>query len=312
MALLQPYQQKTRQVPPPVFQPPIQASPPGQGNNSGGVVSASGFNSNGTYSGGIQPAGNNYPAGIYGAGAGGGGTALGTITPNDLTSHQLTGLIDQNSAYIQQARNGAINQANSRGLLNSSIAAGNAQGEAIKAALPIATADAQANYGLQTTNLNNLAKIQGENINAEAGITEAGTAASASMYGVDANNRGALLRQTNDLAFQGEQAGLNYERNLGYKQQDYYNSSALSDQQYHNALGMSQFGLGASLLEGQQNFYNSAGLAAMNNPAIMGDPAAFGGFLQFIGNPFSNTIDNIFTRLFGSTGGGTPQPASGG
>jgi hypothetical protein len=56
-----------------------------------------------------------------------------------------------------------------------------------------------------------------------------------------------------------------------------------------------------------QNFSYSAGLSAMSNPAIMGDPQAFGGYMQFISNIFgaNGTIDNIFNNLFGSYGGGS-------
>lgn len=58
-------------------------------------------------------------------------------------SGQLTSLLDSESPYIQQARLAGKEQAASRGMLNSSMAAGASQREAIKGALPIATQDAQ-------------------------------------------------------------------------------------------------------------------------------------------------------------------------
>lgn len=251
---------------------------PGYGNTASGAFGL-GY---GSSSSGQQPGGNNYPAGIYGPGANGSGTALGTVTPDELTSNQLTGLIDQNSDYIKQARLQANNTANSRGELNGSIAAGNAQGAAIQAALPIASANANTIANLQTTNLNNLSKTQTANIGANATMTAAGMAAGASMYDTRQNNEGALLRQEDQDAFQGEQNELAFQNS------------------YDMNMSMDQFNLGASLLTGQQSFYNQAGIAAMNDPAIMGDPAAFGGFLQFISNPFSNSIDNIFSSIFGN------------
>lgn len=277
------------------------------GSSSGGSSGSTGGSStSGGYTAGQQPGGNNYPQGIYGVGPNGSGTALGTITPDELTSNQLNELLASNSPYIQQARQSAINQANSRGLLNSSIAAGNSQAAAIQAGLPIASQDAQANYGLQQTNLNNLAKIQSGNIAAHAQVQSAQIGARASMYGQDQTT----LRQREDLAYQGEQAGLNYQRNLGLTNQNFYNQSALSAQNYQQNLGLDQFNLGSTLLSGMQNFSYSAGLNAMNNPAIMGDPQSFGGYMQFISNVFGGNgmIDNIFNNLFGSY---NPAPVGG-
>lgn len=71
------------------------------------------------------------------------------VTGNELVSNQLNNLISKNNPYIQRARAGAMNTANSRGLLNSSIAAGSGEAAAIDAALPIAQQDAStyANRG---------------------------------------------------------------------------------------------------------------------------------------------------------------------
>lgn len=62
---------------------------------------------------------------------------------------QIKGIIDQNSPLMQQAVSRANEQMNSRGLLNSSIGVGAAQGALYDAAMPIATADANtyANAG---------------------------------------------------------------------------------------------------------------------------------------------------------------------
>lgn len=279
---------------------------PGNGNyvvygQTNGIGPGTAF---GTSTTGQQPAGNNYPAGIYGVGGGGGGTALGTVTSDELTSNQLNGLISQNSPYIQQARNQATAQANSRGAINSSIAAGNAQGAAIQAALPIAADNANTIANLQTTNLNDLSKTQTANIGANAQMSSAAMAAGAEMNVASQNNAGALLRQTDQNAFQGEQDELAFEH-----------AGALSQQAYQQNLGLDSFNLGSTLLTGQQNFYSQAGLAAMNDPAIMGDPASFGGYMQFVSGPFSNVIDSIFNNpIFGGIFGnqsGTSAPSTG-
>jgi hypothetical protein len=64
------------------------------------------------------------------------------VTPDSLVSNRLSGLLAKNNPYIQQAVNSANLQASRRGMLNTGAAAGFAQDAAIKAALPIAQADA--------------------------------------------------------------------------------------------------------------------------------------------------------------------------
>ena len=71
--------------------------------------------------------------------------------PEDPVNHNIStvegrmeGLLSSSSPYIKRARTGAKQQAASRGLLNSSIAAGAGEAAAIDAALPIAQQDASA------------------------------------------------------------------------------------------------------------------------------------------------------------------------
>lgn len=65
----------------------------------------------------------------------------------ETVSGQLDALLKKDSPLMSRARAGAMQTANSRGLVNSSMAAGAGEAAAIDAALPIANADAQA-YGL--------------------------------------------------------------------------------------------------------------------------------------------------------------------
>jgi hypothetical protein len=72
----------------------------------------------------------------------------------------LTGIISQNSPLLQQARTGALQQANSRGLLNSSIAQTAGDSAVYNAAVPIAQSDAaQASKVAQTNVANTNADI---------------------------------------------------------------------------------------------------------------------------------------------------------
>lgn len=65
-----------------------------------------------------------------------------TITSDETVSGRLNALLSGGSPYVESARNRGIEQANQRGLINSSLAAGTAERAAIDAALPIAQQDA--------------------------------------------------------------------------------------------------------------------------------------------------------------------------
>lgn len=79
-----------------------------------------------------------------------------TYTPgeNSLVSNQLSKLLASDSPYMQRARARAMETANARGLLNSSIAATAGEAAAIDASMPIAQADAGAFLGSQRDNTN--------------------------------------------------------------------------------------------------------------------------------------------------------------
>ena len=115
---------------------------------------------------------------------------------------QLTSLLDQNSAYVNQARQQATEQASGRGLLNSTIAANQGQRAAIQSALPIAQQDAQtwanaqsaqqqAEYGQET--IKTEAIVSGALVEQKAAIqqkqTELNNAFQARMQGMDAQNK---------------------------------------------------------------------------------------------------------------------------
>jgi hypothetical protein len=71
------------------------------------------------------------------------------------TADRVNGLLSAGNPYIEQAKSAGMDLANSRGLLNSSIAAGASQKAAYDAAVPIATNDANigATKDLQTSQI---------------------------------------------------------------------------------------------------------------------------------------------------------------
>jgi hypothetical protein len=80
---------------------------------------------------------------------------------------QLQQLLGEDSPYIAESRRQAVEQAGSRGLLNSSTAAGAGQRAAIESALPIAQQDAEtySKFGLQEQQARNtLGTVQAEAI----------------------------------------------------------------------------------------------------------------------------------------------------
>lgn len=88
------------------------------------------------------------------------------VAPNQTVQGQLKDLMDPNSGLIQQARTGALQQANSRGLLNSSIAQTGADEAAYAAAIPIATTDAATYNNAAGYNANEANVFAQQNANA--------------------------------------------------------------------------------------------------------------------------------------------------
>jgi hypothetical protein len=201
--------------------------------------------------------------------------------------NQLTS--DPNNAYLKQARNSAMAGAAARGLGNSSYAAGNAQGAAIRAALPIATNDANMNAEAERTNAQYLNQMELGNRQNQTSITTANIGAGASMYGsdraYDASRYGQdqqTLRQGQQNTFDAGQADINrqFQQNmLGL--QNYYGAQDWSRNLYGNIL---------------QGAYGTM----YSNPDYFSDPNAAMGFVNGFGNFASNQIDQYMY------GGGQP------
>ena len=77
---------------------------------------------------------------------------LGEVAPESTVEGRLPGLLSQNNPYIERARTRAAAMSNRRGMLNTSMAMGAAEGAAIDRALPIAQQDARANLEQQFLN----------------------------------------------------------------------------------------------------------------------------------------------------------------
>ena len=99
--------------------------------------------------------GTTFPAAEAATGQAAGYTASQrSVDPSKETvAGQMQGLISANSPFMQQARTSALQQMNSRGVLNSSMAQSAADAAAYQAAIPIAQADAGIYNDAATKNL---------------------------------------------------------------------------------------------------------------------------------------------------------------
>ncbi len=105
-----------------------------------------------------------------------------TVNDNATVENRLTGLLSSGSKYIQANEASSLRKSSARGLLNSSIAAGEGQKAAIESALPIAQQDAklfgdmalQNNKAENDSSLNNqVAALEFQKTNNNAAITGA-------------------------------------------------------------------------------------------------------------------------------------------
>lgn len=88
------------------------------------------------------------------------------VQPNATVQGRMEGLLSEGSRYLDIARQKSAEQANNRGFLNSSMAAGAGERAAIEAALPIASQDAGTFNQRDLTNMQNV--NQSRQFNAQA------------------------------------------------------------------------------------------------------------------------------------------------
>src|SRR3990167_1403300 len=74
------------------------------------------------------------------------------LDPKSTVQQQVADITKADGVLMQQARTGAVQTMNKRGLINSSMAIGAGEEAVIKQALPIASQDASTNFDMQKTN----------------------------------------------------------------------------------------------------------------------------------------------------------------
>lgn len=152
---------------------------------------------------------------------GGPGAVTRKVGDDELTSNNLTKLLQSDSPYLKQASDRAMQTANERGLVNSTLAAGAGTTAAIDAALPIASADAST-YGTaarDNQSAQNNFNLADKNASNQAGIVGMQLQGQAQLAGINA----AYQQQAIDKQF-----GQQFQLQQG---QNDFNSAQLDKQQ---------------------------------------------------------------------------------
>lgn len=221
-----------------------------------------------------------------------GGAFVQTPQANATVQNQLNNLTASDSRYIGQARNSAAAEAAARGLGNSSYAAGNAEAAAIRAALPIATADAGMFAQAALANQEALNRQQLADQQNQTSIATANIGAGASMYGSDRSYDASryaqdqqTLRQGQQNTFDAGQADINrqFQQNL-LAQQNYYGAEDWARNLWGNIV---------------QGAYGTM----YSNPDYFSQPEAAMGFINGFGNFAGNQVNQF---LYGNGTGGAP------
>lgn len=211
-----------------------------------------------------------------------GGAFVQTPQANATVQNQLNDLTASDSRYIGQARNSAAAEAAARGLGNSSYAAGNAEAAAIRAALPIATADAGMFAQAALANQEALNRQQLADQQNQTSIATANIGAGASMYGADRSYDASRYAQDQQTLRQGQQNTFDAGQADITRQ---FQQSMLGLQNYYGAQDW-QRNLYGSILQGAYGTMYS-------NPDYFNNPEAAMGFITGFGNLANNQISQF-------------------
>jgi hypothetical protein len=187
---------------------------------------------------------------------------LRSVQSNETVKGQLGSLIDENSPFLQQARSRAQQAMAGRGLLNSSIGQTAADSAVYDAAMPIATADANA-YG-QTARDNQSVTNQTAQFNAgqTSDMTKFNSTSSntASQFGADAANRASTANA--QLGLQAQEDTANNKFKADSQNADAQNKILMQD--LDNKLKASMVNMDTSTKLSLENMGDSTKLALGN------------------------------------------------
>jgi hypothetical protein len=166
------------------------------------------------------------------------------VARNELAGTHLNTMLDANDPYMQNARQRGLEAAARRGLMNSSIAAGNSQRAAIEAATPIAMQQAGAygqaateNLGFLNQNLMQERDIANQVLTEKYRSDQMGQAGEAAREAarLEAENRYRMFAE--NLAYEGEQRGLDRAHDFGISDMGYRQDLGRMGAEYGYDLG---------------------------------------------------------------------------
>lgn len=240
------------------------------------------------------------------------------MQPGMMVENRLESLANSRGNYMTNARQRGLEQAASRGNLNSSIAAGASERAALEAALPIASQDAQTEFALGSENMG----AMNQNLMQERQLGNqlvSDRLAAGTQSGIaQMNNAGALQRQRENLAYEGEQAGLTraqqlellergYQHDLGRIGADYTYRDAFAnnDTMRQNWLNDQTFtrefegSLAMLPIASMSQFMNSLTQRMIDEPDVY-TPA----YVDQITGFTEDYMDYYFNNMFSGFGGG--------
>lgn len=186
-------------------EPPPLVTPTAAGNNSGIVNSARDPHQNERTP---NQGGTGMQIGAPGAAQSASGANLGQgmygwdVTPNQTVEGRIASIINPNNPIIQQAEAQAVDNMNSRGLANSSLATTAADAAAYQAAIPIAQQDAgtYAKAAGYNSDIQNQATMQGRQLSNQMAIAKLNAQTQTYLGQLDAQTRTSLQGMQNQNA----------------------------------------------------------------------------------------------------------------
>ena len=218
------------------------------------------------------------------------------VQANETARSQLEGLLADNSLYMQNADLRGRETAANRGLLNSGMAAGNAQRAAIESGLPVALNDSGVYARTASENMGALNERALADLAAQT--DRAGFSTNLRIAGM--NNAGALQRQRENLAFEGEQRGLDREHEMVRDNFLHQYDLALDDRRTANGIRDYAARTGIDGRAQRSIFFNQLMGEAAANPEVW-TPERFAGFINTYMpayDDFSNWLDEYLGQFF--------------
>lgn len=218
------------------------------------------------------------------------------VQGDELSSNRISAILAASNPYITNARQRGVEQAASRGMLNSAAAAGSAERSAIEAASPLALQEANAFGTAAGQNLDYLNQMALEG--ARDDRAEIDRIMSMEAARTAAGNQLQLQRER--LAFEGEQSGLdrthqNYRDYTGYRYATGRDNNAARNQRQDYA-----FRTGVDLRASRYAFRNGLMQAAIEDPELFtpedvaGIMGAFDGYFDEMDAEFGDFYDFEF------------------